>query len=115
MPGLKKCYYEVIGVERKATDDEIKKAFRRLALQLHPGNITILICLSFVVCIALLIVNRVFHSFIDKNPDRADEAKAEFQILQQAYEVLSNPQERAWYDKHRQAVLREGTLINAQD
>jgi DnaJ family protein A protein 5 len=37
-----------------------------------------------------------------------EEAKAEFQVLQQAYEVLSNGQERAWYDKHREAVLREG-------
>ncbi|OXA45692.1 dnaJ homolog subfamily C member 21 [Folsomia candida] len=80
MPPLKKCYYEVLGVERNAGDDEIKKSFRKLALQLHP----------------------------DKNPDRADEAKAEFQVLQQAYEVLSNPQERSWYDLHRQAVLREG-------
>ncbi|ODM95919.1 DnaJ subfamily C member 21 [Orchesella cincta] len=76
----KKCYYDVLGVERDATDDEIKKAFRKLALQLHP----------------------------DKNPDRQDEAKEEFQKLQQAYETLSNPQERAWYDKHRDAVLREG-------
>ncbi|CAL8078053.1 unnamed protein product [Orchesella dallaii] len=76
----KKCYYDVLGVERDATDDEIKKAFRKLALQLHP----------------------------DKNPDRQDEAKEQFQKLQQAYETLSNPQDRAWYDKHRDAVLREG-------
>jgi curved DNA-binding protein CbpA len=39
MPGLKKCYYEVIGVERNAGDDEIKKSFRKLALQLHPGKL----------------------------------------------------------------------------
>lgn len=37
MPGLKKCYYEVLGVDRKAGDDEIKKSFRKLALQHHPG------------------------------------------------------------------------------
>lgn len=45
---------------------------------------------------------------LDKNPDRVDEAKEEFQKLQQAYETLSNAQDRAWYDKHRDAVLREG-------
>ena len=44
----------------------------------------------------------------DKNPDRLEESKTEFQFLQQAYEVLSNPQERAWYDEHRHAVLRGG-------
>ncbi|CAG7834323.1 unnamed protein product, partial [Allacma fusca] len=44
----------------------------------------------------------------DKNPDRLEEAKEEFQILQQAYETLSNPQERAWYDEHRNALLKGG-------
>jgi len=44
---------------------------------------------------------------IDKNPERLDDAKSEFQELQRAYEVLSNPQERAWYDEHRLAVLRD--------
>jgi len=46
----------------------------------------------------------------DKNLERHEEAKAEFQVLQQAYEVLSNPQERAWYDEHRHAILRGGKL-----
>lgn len=50
--------------------------------------------------------------YVDKNPDRAEEAKTEFQVIVRAYEVLSNPQERAWYDKHRQAVLREGMFLN---
>lgn len=45
---------------------------------------------------------------LDKNPDRLEEAKEEFQTLQQAYEVLSNPQERAWYDEHRLSVLKGG-------
>ena len=47
--------------------------------------------------------------FLDKNPDRMEEAKVEFQALQQAYETLSNPQERAWYDKHRTAILKGNT------
>jgi hypothetical protein len=42
MPSLKKCYYQVLGVERNSGDEEIKKSFRKLALQLHPGNILFL-------------------------------------------------------------------------
>jgi DnaJ family protein A protein 5 len=54
------------------------------------------------------------HSFLlqalkyhpDKNRDNPEAAKEEFQLIQQAYEVLTDPQERAWYDKHREALLR---------
>jgi DnaJ family protein A protein 5 len=74
-----KCHYEVLGVERDANDDELKKSYRKLALKNHP----------------------------DKNRDGDTEtAKETFQLIQQAYEVLSDPQERAWYDKHREALLR---------
>ena len=45
-----------------------------------------------------------FHP--DKNPDDPEGAKAAFQIIQQAYDVLSDPQERAWYDNHREEILR---------
>ena len=45
-----------------------------------------------------------FHP--DKNRDDPEKAKQEFQLIQQAYEVLTDPQERAWYDKHREALLR---------
>ena len=50
----------------------------------------------------------------DKNPDIAEEATHQFRLVQQAYEVLIDPQERAWYDKHREAILRGGTLNIAQ-
>ncbi|GFO47962.1 Dnaj-like protein subfamily c member 21 [Plakobranchus ocellatus] len=75
-----RCHYEVLGVERDASDDELKKSYRKLALKYHP----------------------------DKNPDNVEEATAQFRVVQQAYEVLTDPQERAWYDKHREAILRGG-------
>ncbi|KAI5637721.1 dnaJ domain-containing protein [Phthorimaea operculella] len=73
-----KCHYEVLGLARDASASEIKKAYRRLALQWHP----------------------------DKNLDNLQEAKEQFQLVQNAYEVLSDPQERAWYDNHREQLLR---------
>lgn len=73
-----KCYYEVLNVARDANDTDIKSAYRKLALKWHP----------------------------DKNLDNAEEAKEQFQIVQQAYEVLSDRQERAWYDNHREQILR---------
>ncbi|KAL4236348.1 DnaJ subfamily C member 21 [Mactra antiquata] len=75
-----KCHYEVLGVPRDASNDDMKKAYRKLALKWHP----------------------------DKNPDNVEECTQQFRIVQQAYEVLSDPQERAWYDKHREAILRGG-------
>ena len=66
----KRDYYEVLGVDRKATDDEIKKAYRKLAVKFHP----------------------------DKNPgDKA--AEESFKELGEAYEVLSDSQKRATYDQ----------------
>ncbi|KAA0719836.1 DnaJ -like protein subfamily C member 21 [Triplophysa tibetana] len=75
-----KCHYEVLHVERDATDDDLKKAYRKLALKWHP----------------------------DKNLDNSDEAAERFKLIQAAYDVLSDPQERAWYDNHRDALLKGG-------
>ncbi|KAJ7986835.1 hypothetical protein DPEC_G00332530 [Dallia pectoralis] len=75
-----KCHYEVLGVKRDATDDDLKKVYRKLALKWHP----------------------------DKNLANADEASEQFKLIQAAYEVLSDPQERAWYDNHREALLKGG-------
>ncbi|XP_023030265.2 dnaJ homolog subfamily C member 21 [Leptinotarsa decemlineata] len=73
-----KCHYEVLDISRDADDAEIKSAYRKLALKWHP----------------------------DKNLDNAELAKEQFQIVQQAYEILSDRQERAWYDNHREQILR---------
>ena len=77
---MPRCCYEILGVERDASDAEIKKSYRRLALIWHP----------------------------DKNTDNSEESTRVFTEIQQAYEVLIDPQERAWYDKHREQIIRGG-------
>ncbi|MCX7791798.1 MAG: molecular chaperone DnaJ [Chloroflexaceae bacterium] len=67
--GAKRDYYEVLGVSRTASQDEIKKAFRRLARQYHPD--------------------------VNKDPG----AEAKFKEINEAYEVLSDEQKRAVYDR----------------
>ena len=68
-------YYEVLGLARTATQDEIKQAFRKLALQFHP----------------------------DHN-EEAD-AEEKMKEINEAYSVLSNPDKRARYDKFGRAGL----------
>jgi len=71
-----RCHYEILGIPQDADTAAIKKAHRSLALKFHP----------------------------DKN--LGDEGAAEkFRLVQQAYEVLSDIQERKWYDDHRDAIL----------
>lgn len=82
-----KCHYEVLGVPRNASDDDLKKAYRKLALKWHP----------------------------DKNLNNPEEAKEQFQLVQQAWEVLSDPHERTWYDNHRDAILKGGIGENYKD
>ena len=66
----KRDYYEVLGVAKGATADEIKSAYRKLAMKYHP----------------------------DRNPDNP-EAKEKFTEISEAYEVLSNPEKRQRYDQ----------------
>lgn len=76
-----RCYYEVLNIGRRATDEEIKKAFKKAALLHHP----------------------------DRNLDRVEEANEMFKEIQRAYSVLSDPDSRAWYDNHRLSILRGET------
>ncbi|MBK7104378.1 MAG: molecular chaperone DnaJ [Ignavibacteriae bacterium] len=75
----KRDYYEILGVSKDASNDEIKKAYRKLAMQYHP----------------------------DKNPDdKASEEK--FKEAAEAYEVLSNSEKRSKYDRFGHNGLRGG-------
>ncbi|XP_018121922.1 dnaJ homolog subfamily C member 21 isoform X2 [Xenopus laevis] len=82
-----RCHYEVLGVRRDCTDEDLKKAYRKLALRWHP----------------------------DKNLDNAEEAAEQFKLIQAAYDVIFDPQERAWYDNHREALLKGGVDGDFQD
>ncbi|MDY0111570.1 MAG: molecular chaperone DnaJ [Candidatus Syntrophosphaera sp.] len=72
----KRDYYEVLGVSRDATEDEIKKAYRKLAMKYHP----------------------------DKNPDNK-EAEEKFKEASEAFEVLSDKEKRQLYDQYGHAGI----------
>ncbi len=70
----KRDYYEILGVAKDVNDEDLKKAYRRLAMKFHP----------------------------DRNPDNK-EAEEKFKEGNEAYEMLSNPDKRAAYDRHGHA------------
>ena len=76
---MKKDYYEILGVSKNATAAEIKKAYRKKALEYHP----------------------------DKNPGDK-EAEEKFKEAAQAYEILSDEQKRAQYDQYGHAAFEGG-------
>src|SRR6188472_3774010 len=79
----KRDYYEVLGVERNAAGEEIKRAYRKLAVKFHP----------------------------DKNPDDPH-AEEKFKELGEAYDVLMDPDKRAAYDRFGHAALRRAAPVS---
>jgi molecular chaperone DnaJ len=67
----KRDYYEILGIDRQASEQAIKSAYRRLAMQYHP----------------------------DRNPDNKEEAEEKFKEITEAYSVLADSQKRAAYDQ----------------
>ncbi|KAM3131661.1 hypothetical protein pb186bvf_016192 [Paramecium bursaria] len=65
-------FYKILEVPKNASDADIKKAYRKLALKWHP----------------------------DKNPDNKEQASEKFKQIGEAYAVLSNPEKRSYYDKY---------------
>src|SRR5438552_17694260 len=78
MATTQRDYYEILGLTRSATESDIKKAFRRLARELHPD--------------------------VSDAPDAHDR----FRAVAEAYEVLSKPESREVYDRYGHAGLRSG-------
>eukprot|EP01023_Acetabularia_acetabulum_P047036 TRINITY_DN4930_c0_g1_i4.p1 TRINITY_DN4930_c0_g1~~TRINITY_DN4930_c0_g1_i4.p1 ORF type:complete len:405 (-),score=78.52 TRINITY_DN4930_c0_g1_i4:629-1843(-) len=75
-----KNYYDILGVSKDADNDQLKKAYRKLAIKYHP----------------------------DKNPDDRDNAEAKFKEVSEAYEVLSDPDKRQVYDQYGEEGLKGG-------
>ncbi|KAG2263007.1 hypothetical protein Bca52824_070086 [Brassica carinata] len=71
-------YYKLLQVDRSATDDDLKKAYRKLAMKWHP----------------------------DKNPTNKKDAEAKFKQISEAYDVLGDPQKRAVYDQYGEEGLK---------
>ncbi|KAJ6690883.1 DNAJ-like protein SUBFAMILY B MEMBER 13-LIKE [Salix koriyanagi] len=71
-------YYKILQVDRTAKDDDLKKAYRKLAMKWHP----------------------------DKNPNNKKDAEAKFKQISEAYEVLSDPQKKAVYDQYGEEGLK---------
>ncbi len=81
-----KNYYDILGVKESATADEIKKAYRKLAVRYHP----------------------------DKNPKDTKAAEAKFKEVSEAYFILSDSKKRAQYDQTRKYGGATGNYANAQ-
>src|SRR5215213_7649526 len=79
MATTKRDYYEILSITRDASEEDIKRAYRKLAVQFHP----------------------------DKNPDDAG-AEEKFKELGEAYDVLMDPDKRAAYDRFGHAAFAQG-------
>jgi len=74
-------FYKILGVDRDASDDQLKKAYRKLAMKWHP----------------------------DKNPgEKQQQAEKKFKEVSEAYEVLTDPKKKEVYDRYGEDGLRDG-------
>lgn len=80
-------YYKLLGVDKTVSDKELKKAYKKLAMKYHP----------------------------DRNKDNKEEAEAKFKEISKAYNVLSDPNKRATYDKFGEEGLQGQGNFNPQD
>src|SRR2546428_12686497 len=77
---MKRGYYEVRGVSRAAREDDLKKAYRKLALKYPP----------------------------DRNPEDRQRSEERFKEISEAYQVLSDPERRSLYDRFGHAAFEQG-------
>ena len=88
MPGSSKTrYYEILGLNSSATDDDIKKGFKKMALKWHP----------------------------DRNINNKTEAEKKFKEIAQAYEVLSDPKKKELYDQFGEDAFKPGFGVPGSD
>lgn len=91
--GLTECLYETLGVERSVNPDKLKIAYRKMAMKWHPDKIQ--------------------QSGAGASPEDYQKATERFQMINRAYEVLSDPVERTWYDSHRERILNASSSSNS--
>ena len=85
-------YYDILGINKNASDEEIRKSYKKLAVKWHP----------------------------DKNPDNKEESEKKFKEISEAYQVLSDPQKKEIYDNYGEDGLKNdgnmgGNQFNSPD
>ena len=79
---MTKDYYKILNIEKNASEDEIKKSYKKMAIKWHP----------------------------DKNPENKEEAEAKFKEISEAYQVLSDPQKKELYDNYGEEGLKQENM-----